>query len=146
MHDLFCFSLPVRPWIKNSFDIKVFTFGFLLDNRVYDMGVNYLLFYKEWRIKLSNKIKPYWSLGNPNYILMMHALEKKYGFMEKVHLRTRTLYLLDFVLFFINLRVYVGTSIQQNKVLLHVCYRFISSISFAHQKLFLNLTISDFSF
>jgi hypothetical protein len=90
--------------------------------------------YKESWKKLSNKIKPYWSIGNLNYILSIPWNKQKHGFMEKVRLRTRTLYLLDFVLLFINLRSYVGTLMQQNNVFSYVCHRFISSISFVHQK------------
>jgi hypothetical protein len=102
--------------------------------------------YKEWWVKMSNKIKPYWSIDNLDDILGVNWKKQKCRFMDKVRLRTRTLYVMDVVLLFINLRGHISTSMQQNRVLSHVSYRFISSISFVHQKLFLNLTISYFSF
>jgi hypothetical protein len=66
--------------------------------------------------------------------------------MEKIRLQTRTLYVMSVALLFFNLRGHIGTSMQKNRVWPHVCHRFLSSISFVHKKLFLNLTISDFSF
>jgi hypothetical protein len=66
--------------------------------------------------------------------------------MKKVRLRTRTFYVMGVVLLFINLRGHIDTSMQQNRVLFHVSYRFMLSISFVYKKLVLNLTISVFSF